>query len=231
MSGSDDYQFAFQECMFDPILFAAPQYPAEDEVDAESPNRTLVNDLLSTTGHLKFDQSNGRWRYFGPTTNFHHISSEGSAALLELHEPLKQTKRVLRELSPETHDHLLESYWVYYNPIFQVVDREAFQDDKESGGTQYYSGFLHITILAMGFRFADKSRSDVQRLQLPGTRESTLHREAKYLSEYELERPGGLPSIQALVLLSSLESGCGRDNAGWMYAGQSSSIDHSASIY
>jgi hypothetical protein len=34
-------------------------------------NETMVNKLLSTTGHLSFGQLSGRLRYFGPTTNCH----------------------------------------------------------------------------------------------------------------------------------------------------------------
>jgi hypothetical protein len=36
----------------------------------------------------------------------------------------------------------------------------------------------------------------------------------------ELERPGGIPSVQAFLLLGDLECGIGRDNTGWMYAGE-----------
>ena len=49
--------------------------------------------------------------------------------------------------------------------------------------------------------------------------ESTLHREAKYMLDHELERPGGIPSVVALLLLGDLECGVGRDNLGWMYGG------------
>lgn len=58
----------------------------------------------------------------------------------------------------------------------------------------------------------------MQRISLPD-RESTLHREAKYMLDLELERPGGVPSIAALLILGDSEVGVGRDNVGWMYAG------------
>jgi hypothetical protein len=50
-------------------------------------------------------------------------------------------------------------------------------------------------------------------------RESDLHREAKYLFEYELEKPRGIPSVQALLILGDLEGGVGRDDTGWMIGG------------
>jgi hypothetical protein len=70
----------------------------------------------------------------------------------------------------------------------------------------------------MGYRFANKERLDIRRIGLPGM-ESTLHREAKYMLDHELERPGGIPSVVALLLLGDLECGVGRDNLGWMYGG------------
>lgn len=70
----------------------------------------------------------------------------------------------------------------------------------------------------MGFRSSDQSRPDMQRIALP-ERQSTLHREAKGMLDLELERPGGLPSIGALLILGDLECGVGRDNVGWMYSG------------
>jgi hypothetical protein len=37
--------------------------------------------------------------------------------------------------------------------------------------------------------------------------------------DHELERPGGIPSVVALLLLGDLECGVGRDNLGWLYGG------------
>jgi len=105
----------------------------------------------------------------------------------------------------------------------QVVDRAVFEEDMKIGGESLaYSGFLHICILAMGYKYADTTRPDIQRLSL-GNKESTLHKEAKYLVEYEFEKPGGIPSVQALLILGQIETGCGRDAIGWMYAGMISS--------
>ena len=88
-----------------------------------------------------------------------------------------------------------------------------------NSNTKYYSGFLHLSILAMGHRYADLERADMKKMTM-GNRECTLHREAKYMLDMELERPGGIPSIQAFSLLADLECGVGRDNSGWMYAGK-----------
>ena len=114
----------------------------------------------------------------------------------------------------------MDLYWLYYNSVLPIVDRRAFEEDKENGRSQYYSGFLHICLLALGFRYADPNRAETQKVSV-WNRESSLHKEAKYLFDYELEKPGGIPSIQALLILGDLEYSVGRDNMGSMYAGQS----------
>lgn len=180
----------------------------------------MVSRLLSTRGHLSFDQLSGRLRYFGPTTNC-HVHSELGVALGPSQDSLEQARRAektIRFLSMETHDYLMDLFWQNYNAVLHVLHQEAFQEDRDSGRTQFYSGFLHVCVLAMGYRFADRTRPDMQRISLPG-RESTLHREAKYMLDFELERPGGIPSVVALLLLGDLECGVGRDNLGWLYAG------------
>lgn len=180
----------------------------------------MVNRLLSTRGHLSFDQLSGRLRYFGPTTNCHVHSENVNPfdSTQEMSEQARRADKIIRSLPLETYDYLMDLFWQCYNPVIHVLHQEAFNEDREMGRTQFYSGFLHVCVLAMGFRFADKERLDVRRISLPGM-ESTLHREAKYMLDHELERPGGIPSVVALLLLGDLECGVGRDNLGWMYGG------------
>ncbi|KAH8626895.1 hypothetical protein IG631_18913 [Alternaria alternata] len=180
----------------------------------------MVNRLLSTRGHLSFDQLNGRLRYFGPTTNC-HVHSESInpfGATQEMNEQARRADKIIRSLPLETYDYLMDLFWQCYNPVIHVLHQDAFNEDRENGRTQFYSGFLHVCVLAMGYRFANKERLDIRRIGLPGM-ESTLHREAKYMLDHELERPGGIPSVVALLLLGDLECGVGRDNLGWMYGG------------
>lgn len=187
---------------------------------------SMVKRLLSTRGHLSFDQLSGRLRYFGPTTNCHiyselNPSEDASRAALEQQ---RRTEKVIRSLSTDSNDYLMDLYWRHYNPVIHVVHQAAFEEDRENGRTQYYSGFLHICMLAMAYqRFANKSRPDMMKIGLPA-RESTLHKEAKYMLDCELEQPGGIPSIQALLLLGDLECGVGRDNLGWLYAGMANRL-------
>jgi hypothetical protein len=180
----------------------------------------MVKRLLSTRGHLSFDQLSGRLRYFGPTTNC-HVHSEPGNSMNAAYEQSKQARRVdeiICSLPFETYEYLMELFWQCYNPVIHVLHREAFNEDRDMGRTQFYSGFLHICVLAMGFRFADKSRSDIRGLAF-AQMESTLHRQAKSMLDDELERPGGIPLVVALLLLSDLETGVGRDTLGWLYGG------------
>ncbi|KAK5169772.1 uncharacterized protein LTR77_005750 [Saxophila tyrrhenica] len=181
----------------------------------------ILSRLLSTRGHLSFDQISGRLRYYGPTVNSHIYSElevDDTKSNRDNLEQARRAEKVIRTLPMETHEYLMSLFWQHYNGVLHVVHEEAFNEDREAGRTGYYSGFLHICILAMGYRFADKSRADMQRIALPD-RESTLHREAKYMLDLELERPGGMPSVAALLILGDSEVGVGRDNVGWMYAG------------
>ncbi|RDL31452.1 Zn2 DNA-binding protein [Venustampulla echinocandica] len=179
----------------------------------------LVHMLLSTRGHLSFDQLSGRLRFFGPASNFHiYADSNPPPESRGTPEQLQRTQRAISSLSSETHDYLMDLFWEYYNSVLHIVHKEAFMEDMQNNNSKYYSSFLHICILAMGYRYADLRRGDMKMITL-GNRECTLQREAKYMLDMELERPGGIPSVQAFLLLGDLECGVGRDNTGWMYAG------------
>lgn len=192
-----------------------------------------VHKLLSTRGHLSFDQIAGQLRYFGPTTNCHiysEINAETEENRRRAKEQERRTSRILSTLSQSTHDYLMEMYWEYYNSVVHVIDRDAFEEGRAAGGGPFYSGFLHICVLAAGYRFADKQRQDMLSIFL-SSRESTLHREAKYMLDYEMERPGGIPSIGALLILGDLEVGCGRDNVGWLYSGMACRLCFDAGLH
>ncbi|OIW26056.1 hypothetical protein CONLIGDRAFT_582044, partial [Coniochaeta ligniaria NRRL 30616] len=184
----------------------------------------IVHRLLSTKGNLSFDQLSGRFRFFGPTANSHvYAESHDTFDTREPAEQVRRAERIIRSLSQETHDYLMSCFWDYYNGPLQVIDRAAFEADRDSQNPKFYSSFLHITILAGGYRFADLDREDIQRISL-GNRESTFHRESKYMLDIELERPGGIPSVQALLILGDMECGIGRDNTGWMYSGMANRL-------
>jgi hypothetical protein len=111
----------------------------------------------------------------------------------------------------------MDLYWTHFNEIMCVVQRRAYEEDFSRRRIGYYSALLHICILAVGYRFADKTREDVKPLgRGRDALESTFYLEAKYMIESELEVPKGLSTICALLLFGDLECGLGRDNVGWM---------------
>lgn len=117
-------------------------------------NEGLVNRLLSTRGHLSFDQLSGRLRYFGPTTNcwiYSELDPNDAKNGRESIEQARRAEKVIRTLPIELHDYLMQLFWQHYNGVLHVVHEEAFNEDRENGRTQFYSGFLHICILAMGY--------------------------------------------------------------------------------
>lgn len=186
----------------------------------EQPNRTMMAKLIPHP--VKFDMSAGRVRFFGPTTTM-HILSRPACDSSRTPGPFWPISTLVRNLSPETHDHLIDLFFDCHNSALHIVHKWAFLDDLRSDGTQFYSNFLHMAMLAEGYRYADKCRPDIKRLasSIDNNDSSILHTKAKQMAEQELVKPGGIPSIQAFFLLADLEVAVGRDDTGWMFAGMS----------
>jgi hypothetical protein len=196
----------------------------------------LTNSPATSTSPLSLIQTNPapeptRRRYFGVTTNYHICStryhSENSSTRRELELSDVKASALLNTLSSDVAGYLLDCFWSYWNSVIPLVHRDAFELDQLRNGRRYYSPFLHIIMLALGFRYADKEKIPVYQLSY-GECESTLHFEAKTLVDHELKSPGGIPSLQAVLLLGDLECGAGRYNTGWLYAGRDMNPNASA---
>ncbi|KAH8162219.1 hypothetical protein CIB48_g6038 [Xylaria polymorpha] len=222
--------------------FAMYESPIEDLANTDAPReeigheenlpfRTLdlkeedvIHRLFFPNGGLSCDRLSGKLRFFGPTANCHvYAESPSRSHSRESPEQIRRAERIIRSLTPKTQDYLMQSFWKHHNSVLQVIDKAAFEADRGSENPKYYSSFLHIIILAVGWRFANKDHCDIARINL-GNYESTLHREARYMLDIELEGPMGIPSVQSLLLLGDLECGVGRDNTGWMYAGMANHL-------
>ena len=181
-------------------------------------SKSIVGKLIPRP--VKFDMASGRVRFFGPTTSM-HILSRSTSDQSKTPESFWPISTLVRDLSPETHDYLIDLFFDCHNSALHIVHKWAFLDDLKSGGTQFYSNFLHMTMLAAGYRYADKTRGDMKKLATPSPHpdSSTFHTKAKKMAELELVKPGGIPSIQAFFLLGDLEVGIGKDDTGWMFAG------------
>ncbi|KAK1752961.1 fungal-specific transcription factor [Echria macrotheca] len=209
-----------QLCLMEPSL-----------LDFEPKHDSDVRYLLSPQGRLFFDQSAGRVRFFGSTANI-HVYAESSCPLANRDAPEQTRKadRAIRALGSATHDYLMACFWDHFNTTHQIVDQATFEADRVSQDPKFYSPFLHMAMLAGGYRFADRTRDDVRRLTL-GNWESSLHREAKAMIDMELEKPGDVSSVQALLILADLECGVGRDTQGWMYSGMANRLAYDIGLH
>ncbi|KAL1841902.1 hypothetical protein VTJ49DRAFT_6424 [Mycothermus thermophilus] len=222
--------------LIDPLLLQDSSEPKP-----KPPTTTTTRHLLSTRGtFLPSPSTPNHTRYFGPTANSHvHANANAnpaassllSALVDEPHERAAAQQHraslVIATLPAATHDYLLRCFWERYNAWQPVVDEAGFTAGRRGSPRLLYSPFLHLAMLAVGYRFAEWEREDVKRLVLGGEggrRESTLHREARGLVEGEVERPGGVASVQGLLLMAELEFGVGRDGSGWMFSGMANRL-------
>ncbi|KAK3484670.1 fungal-specific transcription factor domain-containing protein [Neurospora hispaniola] len=220
-------KFSAEEVQTDPIddnkqTLKAPSYDSTLFPEFASPWKGDVRQFLGVKS--RFSVMSGRLQYFGFTASSHvHAQNTSQPSPPGTIDHASRVERVINILGPSTHDHLMSCFWGHYNPAVQVVDREIFELGRKSQNPRHYSVFLHITMLAAGYRFSERNREDLKRLML-GSWESTFHRESKSMLDAELERPGGIPSIQALLILADLEFAAGRDATGWLYSGMANRL-------
>jgi hypothetical protein len=199
-----------------PYRAGSPPVTAAPPVEVTIQSKTILGKLAPQP--VKFDMASGRVRFFGPTTNMHILTRTNSDPS-KTPETFWPISTLVRDLTPDTHDYLIDLFFDCHNSALHIVHKWAFFDDLRTGGTQFYSNFLHMAMLAEGYRYTDKNRADIKKLACPGSESSVFHTKAKKMAELELVKPGGVPSIQAFFLLGDLEVGIGRDDTGWMFAG------------
>jgi hypothetical protein len=170
---------------------------------------------------FELDNGTPQRQYFGSglAVGFPHRVNEAaySAASVEQGEPAGQ---VFRALAITTQEYLLELFWSKYNRYVLLVSKDHFYQGQASANSTYYSSFLHLTMLAMGFRFADPGRNDIRKISL-GNRISMIHQVSRFLIEHEPVRPNAVSNVQALLILGDLEFGVGQNEAAWLYSGAS----------
>lgn len=127
--------------------------------------------------------------------------------------------RLLRSISPQFHGTRLELYWTHYNAGVPLVDRASFEQSVTDTGGLYHCQFLHLSMLAMGYHFADQSNQDVRQI-MTISNESTFHYEAKSQVWQRLRSPK-LSTAAALIILSDLEFQVGNSALGRRFTGTS----------
>lgn len=166
------------------------------------------------SNRLIYHKNTRRVTYLSASTSYKCLLRDHSA--VELTQLDKHCYRTLADVPADMDHYLMDLFWNKYNSILRVVDQNAFCKDQKSGGSASYSGFLHLVCLAMAVRFADKNRTGIKQI-MADDKHSVFHREAKFLLDRELDNPQGCTVIQAVLILSDLESACGRDDLAAMH--------------
>ncbi|KIX98584.1 uncharacterized protein Z520_05885 [Fonsecaea multimorphosa CBS 102226] len=169
---------------------------------------------------IVFDRSSGRTQYFCPSNCFKRYFSEQirpRPGVLQSQRLEKHAYRILGDVPAQIQDYLMGLFWRCYNETFHIIDRDSFYRDLDIGASASYSGFLHISCLAMGYLFADKKKPGMRDITVSDNL-SVFHQEVKYILDGELEEPQGLTTIQTMLVLSDLQCALGMDDVGGLYA-------------
>lgn len=179
---------------------------------------------LALDESLNFD-ADGEMRFFGPTSGRLQFAAQGvspekdSNARVET-EPLASTAYDAF-VPTELETHLIDLYFAWEQPWYQIVDEDLFRDSMANRG-RYFTPLLLYSILAMGSRYSDRieTRTDAND---PNTAGRFFLEQAKTLLHREMERPS-LTTIQALGLIGMFYIATGADAAGWLHHGMANRL-------
>ncbi|GAP85971.1 putative nitrogen assimilation transcription factor nit-4 [Rosellinia necatrix] len=189
-------------------------------------------DLARKMGELRVE--NGTTRFIGGTSHLIHWDVMGSPTDEQQavdsdgvdFNPITSWSNVTND--PDVVIHLLNMYFNWHYPYFTTLSRNLFYRDFLKGRrhvashkTAYCSSLLVNAMLALGCHFTNVA-SAYAIIGDSWTKGDHFFGEAKRLivdnDEYEKPR---LTTVQALVLMSVREAGCGREAKGWVYSGMS----------
>ncbi|KAK9848425.1 hypothetical protein MYU51_016627 [Penicillium brevicompactum] len=220
---------------------------AKDEPDHEldqewAPASSKIDEDLSATfdGALTLDESlnfdqDGEVRYFGPTSGrLQFRSSSQDPPSESSHGPenpytracesqpnlcsdLPEDDLVLEGLKP----HLIDLYFEWEQPWFQLVNETLFRDSMRDGG-RYFSPLLLYSILAVGSRYCDRIevRTDPND---PNTAGKMFLERAESIIQNDLRWPK-ITTIQSLAIMGMAYIAIGSDAAGWLYQGSANRL-------
>lgn len=195
------------------------------------PNNIIAR-LCDGRYQLNYD-SEGRLRYFGPTSSLHLTETVTSTIVGSWGEQITDSKVEVFEIDQETQDYLLNLYWKYQHTELQVFHREAFLRDMATGQTRFYSKALLYCIMACAARISHRTeiRSLVLSPDLATMEERPpLFAAASRLLDEELKRPQ-VTTVQSLLLLSVIYCASSQDTKGWVLTGINKSYISSPSPF
>lgn len=187
-------------------------------IEKSKVSEDYIDRLTDRVGQLSM--TNIGLRYFGPTSNLHLLSSiiwtrrpnsniefKGRAAV--------EAAGLNYDVDPAKRDHLLNLYWTWHHPFFNVTEKSLFLRDMElynngmASHAKYYSPLLLNAFLASA-SLLDDNYSDSE----------VFHLKARILIDIEVEEPR-ITTVQAAAVLGAYEGVCDRDTRGWIYTGMS----------
>ncbi|CAG8191339.1 unnamed protein product [Penicillium olsonii] len=214
---------------------------ANDEPDTKSeeewsPPTSKVDELCATfDGALTLDESlnfdqDGEVRYFGPTSgrllfqsslqgpsnNDLYQSDRLPTGSCSMQAPVPTELPEDSLVSEELRSHLIDLYFEWEQPWFQVVNETLFRESMKNGG-RYFSKLLLNSILAVGSRYSDRLevRADPSD---PNTAGKIFLERGESLIQNELRWPN-ITTIQSLAIMGMAYIAIGSDAAGWLHQG------------
>lgn len=105
----------------------------------------------------------------------------------------------LQSLAPELVEHLIDLYFEWEQPWFQILDEELFRSSRQQHG-RYYSPVLLCCIIALASRYSDRTevRSDPGE---PNTAGIVFIEHAEALIHFDLKWPS-ITTIQSLAIMA-----------------------------
>jgi hypothetical protein len=102
--------------------------------------------------------------FYGPTSSL-HLTEQRSSSLLQWGPINGGNELRSQDVAPELQSYLLNLYWTYQHTVLQVVHKEAFLRDMQTGQNRYFSKLLLYCIYACAARISE--RPDIRALALP----------------------------------------------------------------
>ena len=115
-------------------------------------------------------------------------------------------------------DHLLDLYFCWVHPMYQLLSREHFLYDMGHGRTDFCSAILVNAILSIAYHYSDRylARADPSNSPKAG---DYFFAEAKRM--LDKSESSCLTTVQALGIMSVREVSLGRDSSAYQYLGRS----------
>jgi hypothetical protein len=194
-------------------------------VELPAPPKTLeeaaVSSFVATQPQIPHERESARPEYFGPSANYPEYPNPNRLGDLQpLNRRRAELQQFIDSMPAKVVEHLTNCFWTYYNTTIPHVSRSMWTADKEKGGNTYYTPLLHLCMLAIGYRYADRSIPSISDYAVSHY-QTTMYLKAKSYIEAEITVESTLPLIQATLLMADLQGAAQRYHSGWMYVGRS----------